>query len=114
MAGYSRTLNSGPFAGNMSKVNPVAASNRIDVAIIGAGPYGLSLAAHLSAQGTPFRIFGIPMHSWRYRMPTGMHLKSDGFASDLYDPGSTLTLAQFCKQRALAYQDVGFPVPLAM
>jgi thioredoxin reductase len=114
MAGYSRTLNSGPFTGNLTKVIPVAATNRIDVAIIGAGPYGLSLAAHLSAQGTPFRIFGIPMHSWRYRMPTGMHLKSDGFASDLYDPDSNLTLAQFCKQRTLPYQDVGFPVPLAM
>jgi thioredoxin reductase len=97
-----------------TKIVPAAAGNPIDVAIIGAGPYGLSLAAHLAAKGTPFRIFGIPMHSWRYRMPAGMHLKSDGFASDLYDPASTLTLAQFCRQRALPYQDVGFPVPLEL
>ena len=41
-----------------------------------------------------------------------MHLKSDGFASDLYDPGSALTLAQYCKERGLPYQDVGLPVPL--
>jgi thioredoxin reductase len=93
---------------------PVVTGNPIDVAIIGAGPYGLSLAAHLAAQGTPFRIFGTPMHSWRYRMPAGMHLKSDGFASDLYDPAAALTLAQFCKQRALPYQDVGLPVPLEL
>jgi thioredoxin reductase len=98
----------------MTKIIPAASGNPIDVAIIGAGPYGLSLAAHLGAQGTPFRIFGIPMHSWRYRMPAGMHLKSDGFASDLYDPASALTLAQFCKQHALPYQDVGLPVPLEM
>ncbi len=98
----------------MTKFIPEASGNPIDVAIIGAGPYGLSLAAHLRARGTPFRIFGIPMHSWRYRMPTGMHLKSDGFASDLYDPDSALTLAQYCKERALAYQDVGFPVPLEL
>ena len=96
----------------MTKIIPAAAGVPLEVAIIGAGPYGLSLAAHLGAQGTPFRIFGIPMHSWRYRMPAGMHLKSDGFASDLYDPGSALTLAKYCKQHALAYQDVGFPVPL--
>jgi thioredoxin reductase len=98
----------------MIKVIPAASGHPIDVAIIGAGPYGLSLAAHLGAQGTPFRIFGVPMHSWRYRMPAGMHLKSDGFASDLYDPDSALTLAQYCKQHALPYQDVGLPVPLEM
>ena len=96
----------------MTKIIPAASGNPIDVAIIGAGPYGLSVAAHLGAQGTPFRIFGIPMHSWRYRMPAGMHLKSDGFASDLYDPGSALTLAHYCSQHALAYQAVGLPVPL--
>jgi hypothetical protein len=98
----------------MTKTIPVVSGNPIDVAIIGAGPYGLSLAAHLDAQGTPFRIFGIPMHSWRYRMPAGMHLKSDGFASDLYDPASALTLAQYCRQQALPYQDVGLPVPLEL
>ncbi|HEY4339888.1 MAG TPA: NAD(P)-binding domain-containing protein, partial [Steroidobacteraceae bacterium] len=98
----------------MTKTIPVVSGNPIDVAIIGAGPYGLSLAAHLGAQGTPFRIFGIPMHSWRYRMPAGMHLKSDGFASDLYDPASALTLAQYCRQQALPYQDVGLPVPLEL
>ena len=98
----------------MTRIIPAASGNPIDVAIIGAGPYGLSLAAHLQARGTPFRIFGIPMHSWRYRMPAGMHLKSDGFASDLYDPDSALTLAQYCKERALPYQDVGFPVPLEL
>ena len=31
------------------------------VAIIGAGPYGLSIAAHLRALGVPFRIFGTPL-----------------------------------------------------
>lgn len=98
----------------MTKTISAASGNPIDVAIIGAGPYGLSIAAHLSAQGTPFRIFGIPMHSWRYRMPAGMHLKSDGFASDLYDPGSTLTLAKYCKQHGLPYQDLGYPVPLEL
>jgi 2-polyprenyl-6-methoxyphenol hydroxylase-like FAD-dependent oxidoreductase len=33
-----------------------------DVVIVGAGPYGLSLAAHLRARGISFRIFG-PRHA---------------------------------------------------
>ena len=40
-----------------------------DVAIIGAGPYGLSIAAHLKASGIDFRIFGIAMNTWMTQMP---------------------------------------------
>ena len=84
----------------------------VDIAIIGAGPYGLSIAAHLRKRGASFRIFGIPMHSWRFRMPTGMHLKSEGFASNIYDPDASLTLGSYCRENGLPYQDVGLPVPL--
>ena len=83
-----------------------------NVAIIGAGPYGLSIAAHLRARGVDFRIFGSPMHAWQAHMPKGMHLKSDGFASCLYDPDSKFTLAAYCKEMGLPYADVGLPVPL--
>jgi hypothetical protein len=41
-----------------------AVSPVIDVAIIGAGPYGPSIAAHLQARGIEFRIFGKPMRNW--------------------------------------------------
>jgi thioredoxin reductase len=84
----------------------------VDVAIIGAGPYGLSIAAHLSALGVRFRIFGTPMHTWRTQMPQGMRLKSEGFASTLYDPDSTLSLSKYCSQQGLPYADTGFPIPL--
>jgi len=83
-----------------------------DVAIIGAGPYGLSIAAHLKALGVNFRIFGKPMSFWREHMPKGMHLKSEGFASSLYDPGSTFTLEAYCKERGIPYGWLGKPVPL--
>jgi cation diffusion facilitator CzcD-associated flavoprotein CzcO len=33
--------------------------------IIGAGPYGLSVAAHFRAANIPFEIVGKPMASWR-------------------------------------------------
>lgn len=83
-----------------------------DLVIIGAGPYGLSLAAHLGKRGMDFRIFGSPMRTWRTEMPKGMRLKSEGFASSLYDPSSEFTLAQFCEQSNLPYADQGLPVPL--
>ena len=89
-----------------------SSTNSTDIAIIGAGPYGLSLAAHLKAQGQDFRIFGEPMVMWRNRMPKGMRLKSEGFASSLYDPGATFTLARYCADNDLPYADVGLPVPL--
>jgi thioredoxin reductase len=84
-----------------------------DVAIIGAGPYGLSTAAHLKARRVNFRIFGSPMEFWLKHMPTGMHLKSEGFASSLYDPDSTFTLEAYCKEQGLPYADIGTPVPLS-
>jgi thioredoxin reductase len=84
----------------------------VDVAIVGAGPYGLSIAAHLKARGIDFRIFGNPMRTWLEQMPAGMRLKSEGFASFLYDPDSVFTLADYCKERGLPYADTGLPVPL--
>ncbi len=83
-----------------------------DVAIIGAGPYGLSVAAYFRRQGIRFRIFGKPMDSWLAHMPDGMMLKSDGFASNLYDPEKEFTLAQFCAERGIKYADTGVPVRL--
>ncbi len=87
-------------------------SDAVDVAIVGAGPYGLSLAAHLRAAGVDFRQFGRPMHLWREQMPRGMFLKSQGFASNLSDPGDEFTLAAFCSTAGRPYADYGLPVPL--
>jgi cation diffusion facilitator CzcD-associated flavoprotein CzcO len=86
--------------------------NLVDVAIVGAGPYGLSLGAHLSAAGVPFRQFGLPMQLWREAMPVGMFLKSQGFASNLSDPAGRHTLRAFCASTGRDYADYGLPVPL--
>ncbi|MDR3539295.1 MAG: NAD(P)-binding domain-containing protein [Acetobacteraceae bacterium] len=83
-----------------------------DIAIIGAGPYGLSLAAHLSAAGLDAQVFGRPMQFWRTSMPAGMVLKSEGFASNLWDPDGVFTLKAYCAAQGLPYQDSGLPVPL--
>jgi thioredoxin reductase len=83
-----------------------------DVAIIGAGPYGLSLAAHLSSLGIPFRIFGRPLDTWRNHMPMDMQLKSEGFASNLSSPVPGSTLKAYCEARGVAYADQSLPVQL--
>ncbi len=87
-------------------------SQTIDVVIVGAGPYGLSIAAHLSQLGVPFRIFGKPMETWLDHMPRGMELKSDGFASGLYHPQGLMALRDYCNDNGLPYEDSGLPVSL--
>jgi thioredoxin reductase len=85
---------------------------KTDIAIIGAGPYGLSLAASLHARKIEHRIFGTPMQTWRTHMPAGMKLKSEGFASSLYDGTDDLTLRAYCQERRINYRDTGLPVTL--
>jgi lysine/ornithine N-monooxygenase len=94
-------------------VGPAGAGmSRPGVVIVGAGPYGLSLAAHLHGRGAPFRIFGKPFDTWRNHMPNGMFLKSEGFASNLSDPAGTLTLRRFAAEHGHPYADIGLPVPI--
>lgn len=52
------------------------------------------------------------MKTWLTQMPVGMHLKSEGFASTLYDPESAYTLAQYCRENGKPYADLGKPVAL--
>ncbi|GAA2599588.1 FAD-dependent oxidoreductase [Streptomyces tubercidicus] len=66
------------------------------VAVIGAGPYGLSAAAHLQEHGLPVRVFGQPMVSWRTGMPAGMLLASPPAASSIGVPRPGHTLGDFC------------------
>ncbi|MGK5638231.1 NAD(P)-binding domain-containing protein [Streptomyces sp. URMC 126] len=65
--------------------------------VIGAGPYGLSVTAHLRAAGVDVRVFGEVMGSWRHAMATGMFLKSTPRATDLSAPVPGGTLADFCR-----------------
>src|SRR5260370_21715272 len=78
-------------------------------AIVGAGPYGLSIAAHLSARGLRPIVFGRSMSSWREGMPRGMRLKSEGFASSLSDPAGEFTPQAFCEAGHPAFADITFP-----
>ena len=78
------------------------------VAIIGAGPYGLAAAAHLTAAGASVRMFGRPMSFWQSNMPAGMWLRSSWNACHIADPHGTLTLDAY---QASQGRHLARPVP---
>jgi thioredoxin reductase len=80
-----------------------------EIVVIGAGPYGLSIAAHLAARNISHRIVGNPMETWATQMPRGMQLKSDGFATSLYDPSRSFTFEHYCRELNIPYADLGIP-----
>jgi hypothetical protein len=84
----------------------------IDLAIIGAGPYALSLAAYCRSAGLAFRIFGKTMDAWKTHMPPGMVLKSHPWSSNILDPAASFTLKQFCDERGIWYHDSLMPLPI--
>ncbi|GIH74551.1 NAD(P)-binding domain-containing protein [Planobispora longispora] len=83
----------------------------IDVAVVGAGPYGLSVAAHAVAAGLDTRVYGRPMQAWDRHMPQGMLLKSEPEASNLADPRGDYGLETYCGRRRLPYA-YGTPIPV--
>ncbi|MFI1827269.1 NAD(P)-binding domain-containing protein [Streptomyces sp. NPDC020412] len=82
-----------------------------DVAVIGAGPYGLSVAAHAAVAGMRLKVFGRPMATWRDHMPAGMFLKSEPWASNLSDPAADHTLARYGARAGFATEH-GRPLPI--
>ena len=86
----------------------------VETTIVGAGPYGLSIAAHLRAARVPYQLLGSPMESWRTFMPEGMILKSERFASNLWDAQRRFSLKRYCEAHGLPWQPVGSPLSLAL
>ena len=83
--------------------NPVR-SHDCDVAIIGAGPYGLAVAAHLRAAKIPIRVFGEALSFWRQNMPAGMKLRSPWIATHIADPAGRHQLDDY-------YREAGMEIP---
>jgi cation diffusion facilitator CzcD-associated flavoprotein CzcO len=80
-----------------------------EVAIVGAGPYGLAARAHLRAAGVDSRIFGQPMRFWETRMPAGMNLRSTWDASHIAHPDRRLTLDHYEREQKVSLSE---PIPL--
>ncbi|MFC5952192.1 FAD-dependent oxidoreductase [Pseudonocardia lutea] len=75
-----------------------------EVAVVGAGPYGLAATAHLRRAGVDVRLFGEPMSFWR-TMPKGMLLRSNRTATSIAEHCGPLSLDSYA-------EDVGEPVTL--
>ena len=90
---------------NPSRPRRSRAMSSIDVAIIGAGPNGLSVAAHLREAGVEHRVFGHTMSAWQSNMPAGMMLKSEPYASDLSAPGAGFRARDYCDQANEVYPE---------
>ncbi|HEY4389386.1 MAG TPA: NAD(P)-binding domain-containing protein [Ktedonobacteraceae bacterium] len=80
---------------DIQKLQEAAPVAEYDVVVVGAGPYGLSAAAHLLAQGLRVSVFGKPLHFWKKHMPQGMLLRSYWWATDLSDPDGQYSFARY-------------------
>ncbi|GAB3946813.1 hypothetical protein GCM10028805_17960 [Spirosoma harenae] len=61
--------------------------------IVGAGPFGLGLAAYLQRRGYDYQLVGKPMEFWQNQMPEGMLLRSN--ANWYIDPDHQWTIDAF-------------------
>jgi cation diffusion facilitator CzcD-associated flavoprotein CzcO len=81
----------------------------VNVAVIGAGPYGLAAAAHLRRAGVEVKVFGEPMSFWQNNMPAGLLLRSNWTATCIAEYDGELSLDSF---KAATGGSFGSPVPL--
>jgi cation diffusion facilitator CzcD-associated flavoprotein CzcO len=86
-------------------VNIAILQDDCEVAVIGAGPYGLAAAAHLTAAKIDTRVFGRPMSFWREHMPKGMRLRSPWIATDIADPQKKFALDVYAGWHGIARQE---------
>ena len=73
----------------------------IPVLIVGAGPYGLSLANYMSAMGQEFKIIGKPMELWREHTFSEASLRSEMATSEIAHPQSAYSIQTFRTQNGL-------------
>jgi FAD-dependent urate hydroxylase len=74
----------------------------LDIIIVGAGPYGLSLAAHAQASGLSYELIGFPMEFWYKKMPPEMFIRTKLQNTGLSDPNNSFTLERFSKEGGIA------------
>ncbi len=84
-------------------------TDEIDIAIVGAGPYGLAAAAHLRAARRDVRVFGEVFDFWRTQTPIGMVLRSPYRGSNVGDPEGKLTLQDYERDSG---DPVAVPIPV--
>lgn len=96
---------------SMDMEQSLATAGRVqyDAVVVGAGPYGLSIAAHLQGKGLNVAVFGKPLQFWRDHMPRGMLLRSHWWATNLSDPYHKFGFEQFFR---ISADNKRYPVPI--
>jgi FAD-dependent urate hydroxylase len=99
---YARRSDPGPAAARLVELGSAAlsgvrarrgsAATGLPAVVVGAGPNGLAVAAHLRDAGIPVVCFGEPLESWDRNMPAGMLLRSRRRSSHIADPNQKLTI----------------------
>lgn len=84
-------------AGSPLAVASSAGAPDLEVAVIGAGPHGLSAATHLRRAGVQAHVFGSPMSFWK-TMPEGMKLRSNMSATSMVETVGPLSLSEYMRQ----------------
>lgn len=81
----------------------------VSLLVIGAGPYGLAVAANAREQGINTVVVGRPMTFWTEHMPDDMYLRS---GPDWHlDAANVHTFEAFLEERGIAPVDID-PVPI--
>jgi FAD-dependent urate hydroxylase len=79
-------------------------SRETDLLILGAGPFGLAIAAQATHTGIDHLVVGKPMEFWRRHMPPGMYLRS---ACDWHlDVQNRATIEKFLETQGRTSRDV--------
>ena len=83
----------------------------VSLLVIGAGPYGVAVAARAVERGIDTLVIGHPMGFWKKQMPAGMFLRS---GPDWHlDASGVHTFEAFIEDRGLSPSDID-PVPIAV
>src|SRR5215471_9260003 len=77
---------------------------KVNLLIIGAGPFGLAVAAQAKRLGIDYVIVGKPMEFWRQHMPRYMFLRST--IDWHFDPAGVYTIEKFLETQNLKPADV--------
>ncbi|WP_029192529.1 NAD(P)-binding domain-containing protein [Paenibacillus harenae] len=79
-----------------------------DVIIIGAGPYGISLASYAVQQGLSYKLIGHPMDFWKTQMPQNMFIRTPYELVQFPHPRNKFSIQQFAKETGTPLSD---PLP---
>lgn len=81
---------------------------RFRVVIVGAGPYGLSVAAFLQKLDVSYVVVGRPMEFWQSHMPESMFIRTKIEYSSFCDPAGRFTIEQYAKEKDVP---LSYPMP---